>query len=74
MTPTFCASCDNVEPTSRKRQPTQWLCLRHKRLEGMGFVNPDYWTHEEPFARCRDVNYGLCPLFTPLRENKNDQD
>lgn len=70
MTPTFCRDCDHVAEDSRKRHVSQWLCLRHKRLEGQGFVDPDYWADQEPYLKCRDVNGGLCPLFSPRREGK----
>lgn len=63
MQPTWCRDCDHVVEDTRKRNPTQWLCSRHKRLEGQGFVSPEWWTDQEPFLRCKDVNGGLCPLF-----------
>lgn len=68
MTPTYCHACDHVVEDTRKRSPHQWLCNRHKRLEGQGFVHPDYWTSEEPFLRCSAVNGGLCPLFETRRQ------
>lgn len=67
MTPTFCRDCDHVEASSRKRHPTQWVCLRHKRLEGQGFVDPELWIESDPFLRCKDVNGGLCELFEPKK-------
>lgn len=70
MTPTFCSQCEWVVAESRKRHPGQWLCSRHKRLDGHGFVDPDYWSNEEPFLKCRDTNHGACPLFTPIREKQ----
>lgn len=70
MTPTFCTQCDNVVAETRKRHPSGWLCIRHKRLEGMGFVNPEYWSNDEPYLKCKDVNSGACPLFTPIREKQ----
>jgi hypothetical protein len=69
MTPTFCHDCEHVSDETRKRSPHGWLCLKHKRLEGQGFVHPDYWSNEEPYLRCKDVNGGLCPLFEKRREN-----
>lgn len=70
---TFCVDCRHVHEDSRKRSPTQWLCSRHKRLEGMGFVHPQYWTNEEPFLKCNAVNAGACPLFEP-KEDRSDRE
>mgnify|MGYP001607881414 CR=1 FL=1 len=67
MTPTFCRDCEWVVAESRKRSVMQWLCMRHKRLEGQGFVHPEYWAESEPFLRCKDVNGGLCELFEPKK-------
>ncbi|MNF00184.1 hypothetical protein D3C87_1367430 [compost metagenome] len=71
MTPTFCTDCEFVVAESRKRSPSGWLCLKHKRLEGQGFVDPKFWSNEEPYLRCKDVNAGACPLFEKRRENEN---
>ena len=48
-TPTFCEACDHVHPESRKRVPSQWLCVKFPRLEGYGFVAPNVWAAMEPF-------------------------
>jgi len=69
MTPTFCRDCDHVVEESRRRSPFQWLCAKHKRLEGQGFVHPELWVEQEPFLKCSAVNGGLCELFEPRREN-----
>ena len=63
--PTYCEDCDYVERESRKKQPYGWLCMRVKRLDGHGYVVRDTWTNGEPYARCKDVNLGACPLFKP---------
>lgn len=66
--PTYCIACDNVEAGSRKQPSYRWLCRAHKRLFNDGFVDPSSWSNAEPFLRCRDVNAGACPLFSPLPE------
>lgn len=71
MKPTFCRDCDHVVEDTRKRSPHQWLCGRHKRLEGQGFVDPDLWIETDPFLRCKDVNGGACELFDPRRMPKD---
>lgn len=68
---TFCKDCDYVAEDTRKRHPSQWLCLKHKRLEGHGFVDPDYWAEHEPYLKCVNVNGGACPLFEPRRRSPN---
>lgn len=64
---TLCENCANVESVSRKYSPTQWLCTRFPRIEGMGFVAPHIWAQKEPFMKCRDINGGACPLFEQLK-------
>lgn len=73
MTPTWCDQCEWVTSESRKRPPFQWLCARHRRLDGHGFLSPEYRT-DEPFLKCRDVNGGLCETFEPKREKPNGQE
>lgn len=65
---TLCEDCDNVVPETRKRLPTQWLCIKFRRLEGMGFVAPKTWTEQEPYMRCSGINGGQCPYFEKRRE------
>jgi hypothetical protein len=65
---TFCEDCDNVEPNSRKRSPSSWVCLKFPRIEGGGFVAPKVWATVDPFMRCTGINGGLCPVFEPLKE------
>lgn len=65
---TTCDTCDHVEPTSRKGQSRNWLCLKHKRLPGAGgFVTGEVWEKDDPYLRCQAVNGGSCPLWTPAR-------
>ena len=70
--PTLCEHCDNVHPESRKRLPTQWLCVKFPRLEGMGFVAPYTWVEKEPFMRCSGINGGFCPMYTALRNGQRE--
>lgn len=70
--PTFCEHCDNVVSESRKRLPSQWLCSKFPRLEGMGFVAPAVWAEMEPFGRCVNINLGACPLWAPLPKERSD--
>lgn len=69
---TFCRNCDHVVEDTRKRHPQQWLCSRFPRVEGGGFVDPEKWVTDEPFMRCKDINGGNCPLFTPIPEPKDE--
>lgn len=64
---TLCEECDNVHSETRKKLPTQWLCMAHKRVEGGSFVAPRMWTDSEPYLRCVNLNGGACPCFTPKR-------
>jgi hypothetical protein len=70
---TYCEDCDNVEPTSRKRSPASWVCLKFPRVEGGGFVAPRVWAETDPFMRCTGINGGLCPMWTE-RKDKDDAD
>jgi hypothetical protein len=69
---TYCALCEWVDPPSRKLPPHRWLCVRHKQVEGMGFVVPGQWVNTEPYLRCRDVNGGICLLYEPIRQKETD--
>lgn len=75
---TYCEDCDNVEPASRKRSPSSWVCLKFPRVEGGGFVAPTVWADQEPFMRCVHINGGYCPQFVPKaagqqREGNSDE-
>lgn len=72
MTPTFCENCDHVEPASRKRSPSQWVCLKFPRIEGQGFVAPKAWAEMEPFMRCASINGGACPMWKPMRNGQKE--
>lgn len=60
---TICHDCDNVYPDSRKSAPWRWLCVKHPRMEGFGFVTNEAWDNMPPYLYCRDLNGGACPLF-----------
>lgn len=66
---TYCINCDNVAEDSRKRDPWYWLCTKHPRLEGFGFVTNTTWDRAPPYLRCVDCNGGACPLY---KERKSD--
>jgi hypothetical protein len=70
--PTYCTACRHVEPQSKKQHQRYWLCMRHKNLEGMGFVDPTHWALAEPYLRCAAVNGGACELFEPLERPHAD--
>lgn len=69
--PTFCIDCIHVHRDSRKQGPWYWLCSKHPRLEGYGFVTDKTWDNAPPFLRCRDVNGGVCPLYEKEPEHEN---
>lgn len=60
--PTYCSDCDNCIK-GKHVAPYMWLCAKHKRADGFGFVTPTSWDNAEPYLRCKDVNGGFCPLF-----------
>lgn len=61
--PTLCEECDNVM-REKSAPPFRWLCLKHKKLEGFGFVTRSTWDNGEPYIRCSQINHGACPTFT----------
>lgn len=69
---TYCSECDNVVADTRKRHPATWRCSKFPLIEGGGFVVPDIWVTDEPFMKCKDINGGACPLFTP-KEAQDEQ-
>lgn len=58
---TVCSECRNCDNSSK--HPAYWLCTKHKRAEGFGFVTVEYWDNAPPFLYCKNVNGGFCPLF-----------
>ncbi len=61
--PTWCQDCAHVYKPLKGSPPWQWLCVKHKRISGMGYVAPDMWVEAEPYLRCVNVNGGACVLF-----------
>lgn len=70
MEHTFCKDCDHVMQQSERLAPWRWLCIKHPRKEGFGFVTPDAWDAMPPYLYCKDVNGGACPLFEQRKEPK----
>jgi hypothetical protein len=60
---TWCDTCRHVEAVSRKQSAYYWLCHKHPRIGGFGFVAPEAQTNSPPFLFCRHVNGGRCPLY-----------
>jgi len=71
--PTLCEDCANVHTDTRKRSPTQWLCVKHRRVAGGSFIAPNFWVETDPFLRCAAVNGGACLLFSPRRDASKEQ-
>ena len=65
---TVCENCKHCD--SSAKHSAYWLCMKHKRADGFGFVTTDKWDDKEPYLYCRHVNGGYCPLF---EEAKNEQ-
>lgn len=66
---TICSECTHLHGDSHG-PPWYWLCSRHPRMEGFGFVTRKIWDKFPPFLFCRDVNGGACPLY---EEKENDE-
>jgi hypothetical protein len=60
--PTLCEDCDHVI-RDKNTPPFRWLCCKHKKLEGFGWVTRTTWDNGEPYARCSQINHGACPNF-----------
>lgn len=71
--PTFCHDCDHLTKESDKAPPFKWMCLKHPRLDGFGFVTRGTWDNFPPYLYCKDVNGGACPLFEPRKELVDEQ-
>lgn len=69
---TLCSDCDCVTAETRKQSPMRWTCIRHKRVQGGTFVDPDGWLEHEPYLLCRNTNAGACPLWTPRRDGQRE--
>lgn len=64
---TICAECEHLHPDGLKNWPGRWMCLKHPRVEGFGFVTNTEWDSFPPYLYCHNVNGGECPLFEPKR-------
>ena len=62
---TFCVNCAHKFQVNKSDPPWRWLCMKHPRMEGMGFVTPYSWDNADPYLLCRDVNGGACVLYQP---------
>lgn len=60
---TWCHDCDFLHRENRNDPPYRWLCMRHKRADGFGFVTRGTWDNAPPYLYAKDVNGGFCPLF-----------
>lgn len=69
---TYCENCTNVRKPARAAPPWKWLCSRHPRLDGYGWVTQGTWDDAPPFLACNQVNGGACPLFNQKPENWED--
>lgn len=63
MPPTYCKDCAHAFMERKNDPPWRWMCIKHKRLEGFGFVTDTTWDDMPPYLYCKDVNGGACPLF-----------
>jgi hypothetical protein len=71
---TYCNRCTHVFRVYKNDPPQRWLCSRHPRLEGFGFVTETTWDNAPPYLYCRDVNGGKCPMYLetkPTTEESN---
>ena len=66
--PTYCVNCEHMMKLGKSDPPWRWLCRQHKSLDGYGFVTPTTWDNADPYLLCRNVNGGVCPLHSPIKE------
>lgn len=69
---TYCNECDHLSPGTKSQAPYRWLCTKHPRHDGFGFVTREAWDDRPPFLYCKDVNAGACPIYEPKREDKDN--
>lgn len=43
-------------------------------IEGFSPVAPKAWVDAEPYMRCVGINGGLCPVFAPRKQPKEQSD
>lgn len=59
---TLCEECEHLHPTSDKRPPYRWMCMKFKRVEQDNFLTKNERL-TEPYMYCQNINGGICPLF-----------
>lgn len=65
-TKTYCEECDWVLKEYATAAEYLWLCMKHPRMDGHGFVSKTIRDGNlPPYLRCKDVNGGYCYLFKP---------
>ena len=73
--PTDCETCDLRHAVSKNRPPWRWICSHHPRLPWWDEIDDEgKWTGFDPFMRCIDINGGMCPDWTPKREDNASSD
>ena len=68
----YCEKCEHhcVPYPSAKDKPWSHICLKHRRVDGYGYVVENY-TWEPPYRRCDAMNPdGMCPLWEEKKEEK----
>jgi hypothetical protein len=68
---TLCRDCDHVHTATRKEAFYRWRCSKFPVLTGFNPVDPDYLP-DPPYAKCTDINHGLCPVFRLRREGQKE--
>ena len=69
---TYCSDCKHVILNGKNDPSYRWLCGRHKRTQGAGFVTKEFWDGDAPYLYCAQVNGGLCELFEAKPEEQLD--
>ncbi len=67
--PVWCEDCDHLH-SARSGHPRYWMCMKHPRSSGFGFVTRDKWDRFAPYMYASDINDGFCPLYTPKGSDK----
>ena len=71
--PHFCEECDHVFREYAAAPEYLWLCLKHPREHGHGFVSRTIRDGNlPPYLRCKDVNGGYCYLFKPKADGQTN--
>jgi hypothetical protein len=64
--PTYCQNCKWVFMETKSAPSWRWMCIRHKRISGAGFVTSDKWDSDPPYLYCNQVNGGACELYDEI--------